>query len=229
MKNHKNARNLETKLHRLGASAVMCGFLLALEPSRAMHWPFLHGWQGGAENARIRSSASSFEVFFCRIECWFCCFRVEVTYCKSKNVKNRQKKSTWSAFSNWPFPWAWLRLEPPKVLAMPSITMAWGQPWLPQHTGLHIVWSYNHTHVFNMHIYVYIIYIVYSYIYIYKGSSMIIYGQCFARDGEFQIDPIWPMKGPLRTPRPCCNCSDLSDLRMKLYKGMSSLEVRLQR
>ena len=26
----------ETKLHRLGASAVMCGFLLVLEPSRAM-------------------------------------------------------------------------------------------------------------------------------------------------------------------------------------------------
>ena len=84
MKNHKNARNLETKLHRLGASAVMCGFLLALEPSRAMHWPLLHGWQGGAENARIRSSASSFEVFFCPIKCWFCCFRVEVTYCQKQ-------------------------------------------------------------------------------------------------------------------------------------------------
>ena len=78
----------------------------------------------------------------------------------------------------------------------------------------------NHTNVFNMHINMYI------YNYIYKGSSMITYGQCFARDGEFQIDPIWPI-WTLKDPKAVsCNCSDL---RMKLYKGMSSLEVRLQR
>ena len=42
---------------------------------------------------------------------------------------------------------------------------------------------------------------------------------------NFRLTPFDPY-GPFRTPRPCCNCSDL---RMKLYKGMSSLEVRLQR